>query len=137
MILSSEAYVLQRLKNAVRLLIQKLHSKRSVWPVLFVSRKLYHAVLPTLYRKLFFEVDSSVGPYHANYKMLQLADKENQGLLYIEEVELSPQDELKRNPHEPADYPDAIQLLAAIPRASLKLFVLVKTRTVLLVICHQ
>ena len=67
-----------------------------------------------------FAVDSSVGSYQANYKLLQLADKENQGLLHIKEGELYPRDELKRKPSVTADYPDAIQLLAAIPRNQLQ-----------------
>ncbi len=83
---------------------------------------MYHAVLPAMYRRISFAVDSSVGSYQANYKLLQLADKENQGLLHIKEVELYPRDELKRKPSVTADYPDAIQLLAAIPRNQLQRF---------------
>ncbi|KAL8729388.1 MAG: hypothetical protein Q9166_004781 [cf. Caloplaca sp. 2 TL-2023] len=96
--------------------------KHFLWPILFVSRKMYHAVLPCLYRQIRFAVDSSVGPYKANYRLLQMADKENQGLLHIEDVELFPRDELKRKPYMTADYPDAIQLIASIPRDSLRRF---------------
>ncbi|KAL8779983.1 MAG: hypothetical protein Q9213_006672 [Squamulea squamosa] len=96
--------------------------KHHLWPMLLVSRQMYHAVLPSLYRRIFFGVDSSIGSYQANYKLLQLADKENQGLLHIEEVKLFPQDELKREPSVAADYPDAMQLLAAIPRDQLRRF---------------
>ncbi|KAL8702515.1 MAG: hypothetical protein Q9201_004305 [Fulgogasparrea decipioides] len=51
-----------------------------------------------------------------------MADKENQGLLHIQVVELSVQDELSRHREEDADYPDAVQLLSAIPRNSLMQF---------------
>ncbi|KAL8678314.1 MAG: hypothetical protein Q9186_005334 [Xanthomendoza sp. 1 TL-2023] len=104
------------------IIFEHLSSKHLLWPLLLVSKKMYHAVLPTLYRKLSFIVDSSLGSYTANYKLLQLADKENQGLLFIEEVVLCPKDELKRRPRETADYPDVMQLLAAIPRNSLRRF---------------
>ncbi|KAL8911688.1 MAG: hypothetical protein Q9171_003178 [Xanthocarpia ochracea] len=96
--------------------------KRYLWPLLFVSKRMYHAVLPTLYRRISFSVDSSVGSYRANYKLLQLADKENRGLLHIQAIELYPDDELERKPHNAADYPDVIQLLAAIPRNQLRIF---------------
>ncbi|KAL8860827.1 MAG: hypothetical protein Q9178_002857 [Gyalolechia marmorata] len=96
--------------------------KRYLWPLLFVSKRIYHAVLPSLYRRISFNVDSSVGSYEANYKLLQLADKENQGLLHIQGIVLCPDDELERKPHDAADYPDAIQLLAAIPRNQLRKF---------------
>ncbi|KAL9626408.1 MAG: hypothetical protein Q9204_007329 [Flavoplaca sp. TL-2023a] len=96
--------------------------KHRLWPLLLVSKRMYHAVLPTIYRRLFFEIDSSVGSYKANYKLLQLADKENQGLLHIEEVQLYPRDELERSPFTSADYPDAFQLLAVIPKDQLRRF---------------
>ncbi|KAL8892754.1 MAG: hypothetical protein Q9215_000346 [Flavoplaca cf. flavocitrina] len=96
--------------------------KRRLWPLLFVSKRMYLAVLPTIYRRISFEIDSSVGSYKANYKLLQLADKENQGLLHIEEVQLHPRDELERNPSTSADYPDAFQLLAVIPKDQLRRF---------------
>ena len=96
--------------------------KRYLWPLLFVSKRMYHAVLPALYRRISFNVHSSVGSYEANYKLLQLADKENQGLLHIQAIVLCPDDELERKPHDAADYPDVIQLLAAIPRNQLRKF---------------
>ncbi|KAL8767200.1 MAG: hypothetical protein Q9209_006205 [Squamulea sp. 1 TL-2023] len=96
--------------------------KHHLWPMLLVSRQMYHAVLPSVYRRISFGVDSSIGSYQANYKLLQLADKENQGLLHIEEVKLFPQDELMRKPSVAADYPDVMQLLAAIPRDQLRRF---------------
>ncbi|KAL8646456.1 MAG: hypothetical protein Q9210_006132 [Variospora velana] len=37
-----------------------------------------------------------------------MADKENQGLLHVQEVDLAPSDERTRPPNEVADYPDAI-----------------------------
>ncbi|KAL8672320.1 MAG: hypothetical protein Q9168_003204 [Polycauliona sp. 1 TL-2023] len=96
--------------------------KHHLWPLLFVSRQMYHAVLPTLYRRISFEIDSSVGSYKANYKLLQMSDKENQGLLHIEEVHLYPRDELRRKSTVTADYPDAIQLLGAVPKDQLRRF---------------
>lgn len=51
-----------------------------------------------------------------------MADKENQGLLHIREVVLTPQDETTRCPQETADYPDAVQLMVAIPRDTLTRF---------------
>ncbi|KAL8948651.1 MAG: hypothetical protein Q9222_005175 [Ikaeria aurantiellina] len=69
-----------------------------------------------------FTIDSSLDSYQANYPLLQMADKENQGLLHIEEVTLTVDDELERQPSETADFPDAIQLLAAIPKNLLRRF---------------
>ncbi|KAL9600670.1 MAG: hypothetical protein Q9179_003133 [Wetmoreana sp. 5 TL-2023] len=63
-----------------------------------------------------------------------MADKENQGLLHIQVVELSVQDELSRHREEDADYPDAVQLLSAIPRNSLMQFRLINAE---LVSCDQ
>lgn len=96
--------------------------KHHLWPLLFVSRQMYQAVLPSMYRRVSFQVDSSVGSYEANYKLLQLADKENQGLMHIEEIRLYPRDELRRMPSVTAEYPDAIQLLAAVPKNQLRRF---------------
>ncbi|KAL8750589.1 MAG: hypothetical protein Q9199_006966 [Rusavskia elegans] len=96
--------------------------KHHLWPLLFVSRQMYQAVLPSMYRRVSFQVDSSVGSYEANYQLLQLADKENQGLMHIEEVRLYPRDELRRMPSVDAEYPDAIQLLAAVPKNQLRRF---------------
>ncbi|KAL8719264.1 MAG: hypothetical protein Q9181_008081 [Wetmoreana brouardii] len=104
------------------LIFLNVPSKSSLWPILFLSKKMYRAVLPSLYQKISFEIDSSVGTYHANYDLLRMADKENQGLLHIQVVELSVQDELSRHKEEEADYPDAAQLLSAIPRDSLMKF---------------
>ncbi|KAL8935397.1 MAG: hypothetical protein Q9216_005444 [Gyalolechia sp. 2 TL-2023] len=90
----------------------------------YVSRTevLYRAVLPSLYRSVAFEIDSSVGSYRANYKLLRMADKENPGLLHIEHVTLSLKDELTRVRNRTADYPDAIQLLQVIPKDTLLYF---------------
>lgn len=79
-------------------------------------------MLPSLYRRVVFVVDSSIGTYRANYPLLRMADKENQGLLHIQELCLYVRDELSRNLNLTADYPDAVQLLAAIPRDSLSKF---------------
>ncbi|KAL8992182.1 MAG: hypothetical protein Q9169_007306, partial [Polycauliona sp. 2 TL-2023] len=90
--------------------------------MLLASKQMYHAVLPTMYRRVSFEIDSSVGTYRANYKLWHMADKENQGLLHIEEVHLYPRDELRRNPSVTADYPDANRLLSVIPKNQLRRF---------------
>lgn len=90
--------------------------------MLLVSKRIYHAVLPLLYRSVVFLVDSSIGNYRANYQLLRMAEKENQGLLHIREIQLDVQDECTRSVNTTADYPDAVQLLAAIPRDSLSIF---------------
>ncbi|KAL9007521.1 MAG: hypothetical protein Q9173_007232 [Seirophora scorigena] len=61
-------------------------------------------------------------PYRANYRLLQMADKENPGLQHIRVLDLAPFDECTRPPQQYADYPDAVQVLAAIPRDSLRRF---------------
>ncbi|KAL9578720.1 MAG: hypothetical protein Q9212_005542 [Teloschistes hypoglaucus] len=101
---------------------RQLSSKRQLRVVLLVSKRIYHAVLPLLYRFVSFTVDSSIGNYRANYRLLRMADKENQGLLHIREIQLYVRDEYKRSLYAMADYPDAVQLLAAIPRDSLSIF---------------
>ncbi|KAL9045958.1 MAG: hypothetical protein Q9206_007196, partial [Seirophora lacunosa] len=96
---------------------------KSLWSLLFQSRKMYHAVLPSLYRSLTFKVHSNLmSPYRANYPLLRMADKENPGLLHIRWLILAPFDESTRPPQQHADYPDAVQFLAAIPRDSLRRF---------------
>ncbi|KAL8719609.1 MAG: hypothetical protein Q9225_003410 [Loekoesia sp. 1 TL-2023] len=100
----------------------QVSSKSSLRSLLLVSRKVYRAVLPSLYRSISFVIDSSIGTYQANYKLLRMADKENPGLLHIQDIKLSLEDELTRQQHHVADYPDAIQLLEAIPRDILSQF---------------
>ncbi|KAL9604117.1 MAG: hypothetical protein Q9219_000705 [cf. Caloplaca sp. 3 TL-2023] len=51
-----------------------------------------------------------------------MADKENQGLLYIQNVKVYVEDELTRSPEEIADYPDVIHFLSAVPRDTLRQF---------------
>ena len=83
---------------------------------------MYHAVLPWLYKSVYFEVDSTVDLCQANYKLLQMVDKENLGLQHLRYVRLTPQDELERHPRDVAGYPDAVLFMAAIPKDTLTSF---------------
>ncbi|KAL8955541.1 MAG: hypothetical protein Q9193_006651, partial [Seirophora villosa] len=96
---------------------------KPLWSLLFQSKKMYHAVLPSLYRRLAFKVHSTLmWPYRANYTLLRMADKENPGLLHIRQLTFAPLDESTRPRQQHADYPDAVQVLAAIPKDSLRRF---------------
>ncbi|KAL8665402.1 MAG: hypothetical protein Q9202_002295 [Teloschistes flavicans] len=106
---SQSASAFEKLPQEVHdLIFQHLSSKRQRYALLLLSKRLYHAVLPSLYRRVVFIVDSSIGTYRANYRLLRMADKENQGLLHIQELCLYVRDELSRNLNLTADYPDAL-----------------------------
>ncbi|KAL8900913.1 MAG: hypothetical protein Q9207_005459 [Kuettlingeria erythrocarpa] len=113
-----------RLENMPQeILLKDAQPQKSLFSLLVQSRRLYHAVLPSLYRRISFRVTADpTKAYKADGKLLRMAQKRNPGLRHIQELELSPRDEMRRSLHEAAGYPDAERLLKAIPRGSLKYF---------------
>lgn len=84
---------------------------------------MYHSVLPSLYRRVSFQVAADLGkPYRGNEKLLRMIKNKNRGQEHIQEVDLWPCDEMRRTPHKTAGYPEAELLLGAIPRDSLRTF---------------
>ncbi|KAL8850286.1 MAG: hypothetical protein Q9221_004796 [Calogaya cf. arnoldii] len=81
----------------------------------------YQAVLPHLYRTLHMSIKSSVDGAAFDYKILQMLDKDNQGLNYIKELVL--RDTVQS--HTPTfvdDYPEAALLVHLLPRNTLQKF---------------
>lgn len=83
---------------------------------------MYHTVLPALYHTVSLAIKSSDEPHKANAKFKRMAYEGNPGLIYIRDLTLIPEDALIRYPVCISDYPDAVRLLKAIPRDTLRRF---------------
>ncbi|KAL8644133.1 MAG: hypothetical protein Q9226_007917 [Calogaya cf. arnoldii] len=81
----------------------------------------HQAVLPHLYRTLHMSINSSVDGAAFDYKILQMLDKDNQGLNYVKELVLR---DIVQS-HTPTvvdDYPEAALLVHLLPRNTLQKF---------------
>ncbi|KAL9040129.1 MAG: hypothetical protein Q9214_004607 [Letrouitia sp. 1 TL-2023] len=110
-----------------------LPSKKHKWPILFVSKTLYTAILPDIYKHLELCVDSTADD-SAKFPLLRTLQS-NPGLKYVREVRLRVSDEYrresdftytpvesKREYDHTAEYPEASLLLQQIPRNNLRNF---------------
>ncbi|KAL8918211.1 MAG: hypothetical protein Q9208_007487 [Pyrenodesmia sp. 3 TL-2023] len=110
-------------QEVLDLILEDVQPKKALLSLLVQSRRMYHAVLPSLYRQVSFPVAANLEePYKGNEKLLGMIENENPGLKHIQELDLWPRDETRRMPHQTAGYPEAESLLEAIPRNSLRHF---------------
>lgn len=96
-----------------------------------MGKKFYHLTLPYLYRHLDWVIPAEERFSRANFKLLQMLDRDNRGLNYVKGLTLSDFFQCSRGPETLYDYQEAALLVQFLPKNSLTKFEYVVARTTL------